>query len=346
MIDFDADYFDGKTSKAHAVRVEFDGICLHLYAEESDLRLTVERSRFFITPPLGRSRRVVIIKEAGRLETDDDAAVKALERASGMNRATRLVHFIESQWKWVAVCALLLVVAAWTFGSYGIPFLAEKAARLIPEEIIQKVSGDSLNVLDRFYFAPSKISSTEAEGLRAVMAEVCGELVPGRTCRLELREGGKLGANAFALPAGTVVITDELVKLAASNREVAAVLAHEVTHVRERHLMRQILQTSGIFLLISALSGDVASITSAASSLPLILVQSGYSRGFERDADRGAVLYIVSKGWGISPYKAILERLSKDAKAEGGPSLLSTHPSLAERLAYMQKLEQRTTAGK
>ena len=347
MIEFDADYFDGTTSKAHTVRVQFDGICLHLHEEGSNLRLSIPRTDFSITPPLGRTRRVITLKDGGRCETDDDAALEDLERAGGMNRASRLVHLLETGWKWVALSTLVLVVAAWAFGSYGIPFLAKKAAPLIPTEVIRRVSGDGLSMLDRSYFAPSGVSPAKAEALRAVMAEVCGKLMAGGTCRLELRKGGKrIGANAFALPSGTVVMTDELVALAENDKELAAVLAHEVTHVRERHLVRQVLQTSGIFLLISTLTGDLSSITSVASSLPLILVQSGYSRRFEREADRGAVLYMMAKGWGISPYETILQRLSKAAGPEGNPSLLSTHPALADRLVYIRKVERRVAAKK
>lgn len=56
----------------------------------------------------------------------------------------------------------------------------------------------------------------------------------------------QIGANAFALPDGTLVVTDELVELAGDNDdEVLAVLAHELGHIHERHGLR-LLRTQGL----------------------------------------------------------------------------------------------------
>ena len=70
-----------------------------------------------------------------------------------------------------------------------------------------------------------------------------------------------------------------------SDDELLAVLAHEIGHVRGRHAMRLVLQNSGLAVLLTALAGDAVGVTFLAVALPSMLLQSGYSRQFETEAD-------------------------------------------------------------
>ncbi len=65
------------------------------------------------------------------------------------------------------------------------------------------------------------------------------------------RKGGPIGPSAFALPSGTVIMTDELVDLVDQKGELEALFAHKIAHVTNRHGLRSALQDSGVFLLIS-----------------------------------------------------------------------------------------------
>jgi Zn-dependent protease with chaperone function len=58
--------------------------------------------------------------------------------------------------------------------------------------------------------------------------------------QLLFRDGGSVGANAFALPGGTVIATDQFIQLSENDDEIIAVLAHEIGHVRHQHSLRQI----------------------------------------------------------------------------------------------------------
>ncbi len=63
---------------------------------------------------------------------------------------------------------------------------------------------------------------------------------------LNFREGGAIGPNAFALPSGTIILTDELVDIAGDDNDmVLAVLAHEIGHVDKKHSLRQIYRAAG-----------------------------------------------------------------------------------------------------
>src|SRR5205085_7931626 len=116
----------------------------------------------------------------------------------------------------------------------------------------------------------------------------------------------------------------------------AAVLAHEVGHVRHRHGLRTGLQAAGLAALAAAALGDAGSVTSLAVGLPTALLQSGYSRAFETEADDYAFARL--KQIGVSPraFAAAMTLLEKaQAGAGGGRGAMdyfSTHPATGKRI--------------
>ncbi|MBL8512278.1 MAG: M48 family metallopeptidase, partial [Betaproteobacteria bacterium] len=97
-------------------------------------------------------------------------------------------------------------------------------------------------------------------------------------------------------PGGVIVVTDQLVEVMPSEEEVMAVLAHELGHVKERHSLRHLLQDSITALMGLAIFGDVSGLTSVAVALPTVLINTGYSRDFEREADQYAFALLRATG--------------------------------------------------
>ncbi len=118
--------------------------------------------------------------------------------------------------------------------------------------------------------------------------------------------------------------------------ELLAVLAHEIGHVRGRHAMRLVLQNSGIAVLMTALAGDAVGVTFLAVALPSMLVQSGYSRQFEAEADDYAFAHLKRHGVSPQAFANVMRRLEKETGGakDDGPVMryLGTHPSSAERI--------------
>ena len=105
--------------------------------------------------------------------------------------------------------------------------------------------------MDSVFFEPSQLHPARQAKLRSQFSSMQRELGDGPKLRLELRHGGsEIGPNAFALPAGIVVVTDELVLLAQHDEEIESVLAHEIGHVMHRHSLRMLLQGSASALLM------------------------------------------------------------------------------------------------
>ena len=135
--------------------------------------------------------------------------------------------------------------------------------------------------------------------------------------------------NAVALPGGQVLIFDGLIQEAESAEEVAGVLAHEVGHVRERHVMTALLRQFGLTVLASGFNSSFADGALGIATL-------GYSREAEREADDYARERMRSAD--ISPLGAagFFERVAREygGDAEEGSAVtgwLATHPSSGER---------------
>ncbi len=290
-----------------------------------------------IEPALGGTDRAIVLPGGQRCVTRNLAAVARLERGHGRNRGMRLVHRLEAQWAAALACLVALAAGTWLFVTDGIPFLAARVAERLPPSA-EAIFGDrTLEVLDKRFLAPSELEPGRAGEVSAAFEEVRRDVGAGPV-RLELRRGRALGPNAFALPPATVVVTDELIELAPGERELSGVLAHELAHLGLRHGLRSVLQSAGVYVLVTALTGDVTAITSLAGSLPTVLAESGYSRSFEREADEAAARHALGKGWGVGPYTAMLRALAEKHPDQPALSYLSTHPLTAERIAEVERL--------
>jgi len=234
----------------------------------------------------------------------------------------------------VAIVGVMLIAATLVLGYfYGLPMAADKVVEKIPMETEQALSKQAMVWFeDHNFFSPTTQDPLHLEVLRDRFIELHRGLDKSHYITLEFRNSKAIGPNAFALPGGTIVITDQLMELASSDEEILAVLAHEIGHVELRHSLRQLLQSSAIGLVAATVTGDAATLSAAVAGLPAVLAQTKYSRKFEGEADDFALKLL--KQHGISP-AAFAEIMEKLENIESGvfPSYLSTHPITSERIA-------------
>jgi Zn-dependent protease with chaperone function len=329
-------YYDGKSSARRNVD-------LHLPESGSGvIRISgegVDRSYAFAevktSPRIGNSRRSLYVPDGAVCETDDNDAVDRAFSATPAGKLHGILHLWESRLRYVALALVLTAGLLWIVIEYGVPVLAREVAMNMPPSAEERIAEGALSGLDRFLFKPSSLTEARKEELRDLFAGIAGN---DSGYRLEFREGGRMGANAIALPAGTIVLTDELVKLSQRDDELIAVLAHEVGHLKQRHALRHVLENSVTALLIVAISGDVNSILGA---VPIAVVGARYSRKFEREADDFALHYLKSRRIDPAVFSDILLRLEKQHPEGSFPTFLSSHPATAERAARARKMPER-----
>ncbi|MFH1984918.1 MAG: M48 family metalloprotease [Pseudomonadota bacterium] len=150
--------------------------------------------------------------------------------------------------------------------------------------------------------------------------------------------------NAFAAPGGLVFVTRGMLACCRSEDAAAAVLAHEIGHVQHRHGLQAIhKQRITEALSIVATEGakqlggaDLAQLTKsfegAIGDITTTLVNAGYSRQFESEADRAAVTILERIGYAPSALVDMLAQMKKRLRT-GGTDFARTHPDPAERMA-------------
>lgn len=149
--------------------------------------------------------------------------------------------------------------------------------------------------------------------------------------------------NAFALPGGFVTVNMGLLEAAETGEEVAAVIAHEMTHVTNRHGMRAVLRRVGGMALVSMVFGGTSLETIAWAAEGLS--SQAHSRDQERDADDGGRKILMDAGIDPTGMATFFERLEAEgANMPGAAVLLSTHPNPGERAETTREIAATFTA--
>lgn len=349
MITVAGDFFDGRQSRRVQAELRATSAFVSVWADGRELMPPRAWETVEVSSRLGDTPRFLRFSDGAKFETHDNAAIDALLRGRGERG---WLHHLESRLRYVVLGIVVVIAFAWGLMQYGIPAFAEHAAFALPAEVSQQLDREVLKVLDAHLLEPSTLSDAERQRLAARFAAVVSEVDPRYQVRVVFRSAAdSIGANALALPSGTIVFTDELVRLAAGDDELVAVLAHEIGHVVRRHGLRQVIQGSLMSAAVVLIVGDVSSVSSMVTALPVMLTELGYSRDFEREADAHAVTTLQRHGIGVEPFAAVLARLegqrhcrdgTHDCPAPGDDSrwqsYLSTHPPTAERLRWMRAL--------
>ena len=336
-----ADYFDGKSSVKHPVTAVLSGRKLKIIGQDVSQVHDLRRVRRSLR--IGNTPRWLYLPGGGVCVTSDNDAV---DRATRKARYERFLHRWESRPLYALAAVALVVGALWLLMDRGLPAAADQIAQRIPVETEAVLGRETLAGLERFGLRRSTLPAERQRALRETFAAVVRSAEEPMPYRLEFR-ASPFGANAFALPGGIIVMTDELVHLAKNDEEIIGVLAHELGHVRHRHSMRGLLEGSATALIIAGVTGDVASATSLAAGAPAFLLQARYSRDNEREADRYAIEVMRKTGLHPRYFATLLQRMEGNGEASGFvPTFLSTHPATEERAALAVEGDVRPDDGK
>jgi len=152
--------------------------------------------------------------------------------------------------------------------------------------------------------------------------------------------------NAFALPNGSIYVTTGLLSLMDNESELAAIIAHELTHVMRRHtyqhnrsnrkkfLTMNIMSAIGAYAPMGAVGAVIMIVTTVA---PFIMVATmyGYSRELEREADLKGIDMMISAEYPPEEMIQVMKLLNKDIEGENVRLFYNDHPSLDERIKYL-----------
>jgi Zn-dependent protease with chaperone function len=334
LLELAGSYYDPRSSRPLEARLRVDGARRVLVTGDGvDFECAASELRI-AAPLLGATLTALRLPSGAALETADGDAVARLRVLVGRPVPFGLIHRWEESLLAVALAGGFVVATLLACYFWLIPVGALQLSRALPG-VAQQVGEGTLSLLDALLLAPTRLDENEQARLRLQFRALSAEH-PGVSLRLEFRRGA--GPNAFALPDGTIVLTDELVKLSDHDDQLVGVLLHEIGHVVYGHGLRRALESSAFLVLMASYYGDVDQLTAVAGSLPVSYAKSRYSRQEEEEADTMALAGL--RRHGKDPGQ--LARIFRALEARYGPGkdeakYFSSHPALGERAERFER---------
>ena len=315
-----------------------------------------------ISPRVGNTVRYLDLPNGFQFESDDNNTIDAISEKFNPSRLHQIIHKLEAAKEFVVVSVFVLFVVGWLFVEYGIPKIAREVAMALPEETSTYLGQGIMETLDEEWFKPSELDEQEQAIIQEKFRQMSDML--GYTNTELLFRSSYIGANAFALPNGQIIMTDELVELAENKDEIYSVLLHEIGHVHHRHTLRKLIEGFSMTFLVMAVSGDVSAGSTMIASAPFFIIQATYSQDMELEADDYSLQHMSANDIEPEAFASILTKLQlshtttyRNCMLEGDPTsnriqeclakaseiedlsdqdsfgYLSSHPSTEERLS-------------
>ncbi len=325
-----AEYFDGHSTRVRVVNLEVDGQSLSIAGEDIERHIPFVDVK--VDERLGRAPRRLHFRDGafcvvGDLRALDELLSSVAHRDGWVDRAQRRAR--SALISLVAVTVLALAGYEWV-----LPWAAAKAAAKIPAVVSHQLSVGTLRALDGEILLPSRIPQDHQQSLSAKISALRLPGGGGPTGELFFRRSPQLGANAFTLPDGTIVILDDLINVIDDDRQILATIAHELGHARGHHGLQLLLQGSVVATFLAFYVGDVSSLLAVA---PATLMHASYSRALEEQADEYAAAVLRLNGMSPALLAEALKKLASSRQGGGEMGYLSTHPAIEERARHLRE---------
>ncbi len=267
-----------------------------------------------------------------QFHSDDHDTVDRLVGA----RRRNLLHRWEA-WRMRLILVMIPGIAGGLLiWRWGLDLLVALAVALTPASLTETIDEGHVAFIDQVMAEPSALEDRRKEEVRLIFQDIVSVApeAPFGPYTLLFRDISAVGPNAFALPGGTIVVTDALVRTFPGPDVIAGVLGHEIAHVSEHHGLKRVYRSMGTFLLVALIAGDVGPIIEDMLLEGALLLSLARSRDQELEADRIGIGLAFDAGYDPEALVHLFEHLSADS---GMPSWLSTHPAPDERVPAIRR---------
>lgn len=278
-----------------------------------------------ISEPLGSIPRSVSFINGWVFVVDDNSKIN--QWLKQQNKSAWL-HQLERNAVAIIISLIVSGLLGWGLISQGIPTVSRALAQIVPISIKESVAEYTLEYLDEGLLTPSQLSIERQIQLKQLLSDTLLNHSAAKNSQLIFRSY-PLAANAFTLSDSTIILTDEIVAISANDREIQAVLLHEIGHQIHDHLMTQMVESTLLSVLASYVIGDAVGLADTLASASIFAATMQYSQTAELKADQFAAMQLVKQYGNAEDLVAILSKLH----VASGTDLLSTHPNMDARIA-------------
>lgn len=317
---------------------QFDGSVLYVQGSGKNLHIAVTDVQVVKYP--ARNKALILFGNAGeqklQIEFPNIKGLLHSHWGSFPEREFQLGRFTVPLVMFLGSGLAFLIAAILVFYFWGIPFIVRKAVELVPVE--QEVSlGKEIST---GVFAQTKPDSASSALLNRFAAEI--DFASNYPLHFNVIHDSTV--NAFALPGGEIVVYSGIIEKLSHSGQLAALLAHEVSHVNYRHSLNGIVDKvlwSALLTLITG-NGDLISAISAQGNEFRSLA---YSRDLETQADTAGAGILRRNGIEVRQMLSLLEVLQREsANGASVPEFLQTHPLPESRMEEVRALAESQNA--
>ncbi len=328
MIEFVGEYYDGQISRPYPAIITVYETMLTL--KYTNVSLDIPLTSITIDPTVGSARTIIYLPDDAEIHSSDNEAIRSLELKLKQSTPETIARHLENKLLYAASALILTVAIIASLLRWGLPSLAQHAATVFPVDTERHIGAETLESLDKLYLNPTTLTPPRQQELQEQLKSLCATTQECPSYELLFRNSKTIGANAFALPGNKLIITDQLIEKSKHDEEIIAVLAHELGHVQHKHIVRMMLQSIGSGVVLVMITGDISNYSDLAAGLPALLLQQGYSRDMENEADRFALNALLKANISPQRFADILIRIDPDSNAT--TTLFSSHPDTKERV--------------
>lgn len=217
----------------------------------------------------------------------------------------------------------------------GLVNIGAAALPIGPEKEKEIGFGIAATVIGRYHMVndPALTHYVNLVGQAVAQQSVRGDEVQFRFGVLDTDD-----VNAFAAPGGFILVTRGALALMDNEAELAGVLAHEVGHVDQKHVLSEIRRSS-VFKTVKDEANLSGALLDKISAFGTGVLFTGLSRADEMQADSLGVLYASATGYQPDGLVDFLKRLEakEQAQASGVQEIMDTHPPTQDRIAALDR---------
>jgi len=240
--------------------------------------------------------------------------------------------------RWIALLALGLLAGCYTVPETG------RSSLIIPmvvgDEVAQGATAFA-EMKSKEKLSSNPLYNEQVQRVGQRISQAVGSDLPAAKWEFVVFDEPKT-VNAFALPGGKVGVYSGLLRLVASDDEIAIVMGHEIAHVTARHGAER--ATTGAMAGWAGLILGTA--THGSTNSDLILAAYGgavaggvltFSRAHESEADHIGLHYAAKAGYDPRAAITFWQKMAKEAAGSNTPLLLRTHPTTEHRISDLQR---------
>jgi len=333
---FDVNYFDGESSRTHKATLSVNSLAFTIsYTSVNNIHKIVSweipaikksgiYTKDFISFTYGDTFPFQRIESADKNFID---YINNNEQKNLNNSLDVLLH--KSKNRSIVFLLLTLITVGVATYFYIIPAVATGFATTLTEK----------NVID-FGDYVFRVLSTDLEineDATKSLQEFADEMTVDSTFPLKLYVVESDEMNAFALSGGKIIVFSSLLEKIETESQLAALIGHEISHIENRHVLKNIARNFSGAIFVSVLFGDINGATAVLMDNAHMFSQLSYTRDLEKEADIFGLDIMRNSNVDLHGMPELFEILQEETMIDV-PTYLSNHPMLKDRIEYTEKI--------